>query len=236
MAGPKAGLDSTGVRVHADAEPRVDIIGTDGQRDPSSGRPRASGGVGSRLRSRGLLVAVVGVVAVLAAAGTWAAVGSRSSRAPTATTPSVAASRPPGLSMKLVTAAQLSAAPGQVGHPVFWAGPKAGTQYELSAGGNGAVYVRYLTPGTPVGSPLARFTLVGTYSETKAYGLVQAGARRTGAVSGKARNGALAEAGSASATNAYFAFEGLPLLVEVFDPQPGRAFQMIMNGQIRLVE
>jgi hypothetical protein len=40
---------------------------------------------------------------------------------------------------------------------------------------------------------------------------------------------------SADAQNAYFAYRGQPLQVEVYDPQPGRAFTLARSGEISTV-
>jgi hypothetical protein len=131
--------------------------------------------------------------------------------------------------------AELKAAPGRIGHPLFWAGQRPDTQLELSLGDDGAGYVRYLPLGTPAGSPKSDFTLVATYQDQDAYSRLQSGAKRASAVSVKGANGALMMAASMTATNAYFAFPDVPLLVEVYDPSPGEAYRLIQSGLVQLV-
>ena len=52
-----------------------------------------------------------------------------------------------------VTAADLRALQKQVGHPVYWAGPKRGYTYELSRTADGNIYLRYLPPGVAAPAP-----------------------------------------------------------------------------------
>lgn len=137
---------------------------------------------------------------------------------------------------KIVTADELRAVTAQVGHPVYWAGENPKKELELTVLQDSSVYVRYLPKGSAAGVDKPAFLTVGTYRRSDAYALVQGGGNRPGATVVKDKGGALVTTEGAKATNAYFAYEGLPLLIEVFDPVPGQAFEMIQSGQVQLVQ
>lgn len=157
------------------------------------------------------------------------------------TAPPAASSPTPTVSVtpvgpKIVTAEELLALPGQVGHEVYWAGDAPNKALELTIVQDGGVYVRYLPEGTEAGTDETAFPTVATYPRADAYSLVTNAGQRQGAVLVKDQGGALVTAKGPDSTNAYFAFENLPLLMEVFDPEPGRAFDSIQNGQIQMIQ
>jgi hypothetical protein len=120
-----------------------------------------------------------------------------------------------------------------VGHPVYWAGPASGTTYELTVTSSGRIYVRYLPGGVPVGSTSARYTIVGTYAVDNAYNVLNALARKTGETSFPAPRGGFAVYADTSPTNIYLAYpDQKNLQIEVYDPSPKRARDLIMSGRI----
>jgi hypothetical protein len=137
---------------------------------------------------------------------------------------------------KVVTPDELRAVPEQVGHPVYWAGERDGKELELTVLQDGAVYVRYLPDRSAPGVDKPAFLTVATYRRPDAYALVQGGGSRPGAIVVTDKGGAVVTTESEKATNAYFAFEGTPLLMEVFDPKPGRAFDLVQSGEVQLVQ
>ena len=78
-----------------------------------------------------------------------------------------------------------------------------------------------------------RYLTVGTYEKKNAYAGVEAEAKLSGATSEKLAGGALVVQPAGSTTSAYFGFQGADLLMEVFDPTPGRALQLIRSGAIQ---
>ena len=66
----------------------------------------------------------------------------------------------------------LKALAARLGHPIYWAGPRAGYTYELTQTPSGKVYIRYLPSGTKVGDPRPRFLTVATYPFPGAYAAV----------------------------------------------------------------
>lgn len=121
---------------------------------------------------------------------------------------------------------------GDVAHPVYWAGERPGSTYELTKTADGRVYIRYLPKGVEVGDPSPKFTTVATYPQRNAYVKTQQAAQRPGAESFDTQSGALVVTNSASPTSVYFAFKGEPFLVEVFDPSPKKALDLALSGKI----
>jgi len=118
-------------------------------------------------------------------------------------------------------------------HPIYWAGPRAGTTYELTESGDGRVYIRYLPQGTKLGTRSA-YMLVATYPVADGYKAVQDAAKRPGATSFHVGKG-LAVASSDIRTNVYLSFPGARYQVEVFDPRPGRARALVKSGALKPV-
>ena len=189
-----------------------------------SGPAPPSGGAASRvagLRPRaGAAIAIGVVVAVVV----WLLLrgGGHAAHRATATRAHVGA----------LTAAQLRALPGQVGHPVYWAGPRSGHTYEVTWAPKGNVFVRYLTPGTPIGTRSMKFLVVASYPESNAYAQAQLGSRRKGALVLQLGKGGLGVAQPAIPHSVYVAYPGLPVLIEVYSPSPAFARRLVTSGQI----
>lgn len=94
--------------------------------------------------------------------------------------------------------------------PVYWAGPQAGTTYELTETSDGSVYVRYLPEDAEIGDPSPDFLTVATYPLENGYARVLAAAEEKGA-------------------------ETEPYQVEVYDPSPDRALELVTSGAIQPV-
>ena len=182
----------------------------------------------SRQRNPGLagLLALLALL-IVAAVGAWLLVrDSGSSDNPNAqqATP-VAAS-----------AADLSALAAEVKHPVYWAGKRNGDTYELTRTPDGRIYIRYLPKGVDVGDPSPKYTTIATYPQANAYAATLLASKRPGARAYDTRSGALVVTSAETPTSVYFAFKGVPYLVEVFDPSAAKALNLALSGKIRLVQ
>ena len=134
----------------------------------------------------------------------------------------------------IMTKEQLSATVAASGHSLYWAGPQGMQTWEVTIS-NRDVYVRYLPVGVAAGSQTLYLT-VGTYEKADTYaGLVQAAAVK-GATSKKLAGGSLVVQPAGKDTSAYFAFPGKDLLMEVFDPTPGKAMQLVMSGVVQPIQ
>jgi hypothetical protein len=131
-----------------------------------------------------------------------------------------------------MSVAQLGALPGQVGHPVYWAGPRSGHTYEVTWAPKGNVFVRYLTAGAPIGTRSQQYLVVATYPESNAYAQAQQGSRLKGALVLHLGNGGLGVLQPAIPHSVYVAYPGVPVLIEVYAPSPAFARRLVTSGQI----
>jgi hypothetical protein len=129
------------------------------------------------------------------------------------------------------TAAQLTALATSLGHPIYWAGPKAGYTYELTETSTGKVFVRYLPRGVPVGDKRADYLTIATYPFPGALAAVEKTA--TGASTIKLADGGLAVVDPSYPKSIHLAYPGSGYQVEVFDPSPARVRQVVASGQVK---
>jgi len=106
-------------------------------------------------------------------------------------------------------------------------------KYELTQVTDGRIYIRYLPKGVPIGDRRAAYLIVATYPVQDAYKAVRTAAKESGAVTFHTARGGLAVYNQSAATNVYFAYPGSKFQVEVFDPNPGRARQLVRTGAVR---
>jgi hypothetical protein len=187
-----------------------------------------------RVRNRRIVLVFVAVVGAAIVAGIIIAATSGSSSpqhaasTPAATPPAAASST----TVQAASLATLTALPASLGHPVYWNGPRTGATYELTRTPDGRVYIRYLTGGAKVGSPLPDFLTVGTYVVPNAEAAVAAAAAQPGAVRLPLKGG-VAFYNRARPTSVYFAYSGSDVQVETYDPSPSVARQLVESGAIR---
>jgi hypothetical protein len=129
------------------------------------------------------------------------------------------------------SAAELPGAVSSAENPVYWLGPKAGDQYELTLISDGRAYIRYLPKGVPAESGETYLT-IGSYafqdptSELKKLG--QNPGSHTFAVPG----GGLGMATESASQHVYVAYPDENVEIEVFDPQTGAAEQAVKRGDL----
>jgi hypothetical protein len=116
--------------------------------------------------------------------------------------------------------------------PLYWAGRKPNVRYELTRTTDGKFFIRYLPKGVRVGAKRS-YLIVATYPVKDAYKAVQTAAKESGAVTFRIARGGLAVYNRSAQTNVYFAYPGSKYQVEVFDPNPARAHQLVRSGAIR---
>ena len=194
-------------------------------------------GVVGRARSRPIVLvfAAIVVAAIVVGVILLATSGSSSptSTASSAATPSQAGAAS-GTTVQAISLAGLRALPASLGHPVYWAGPRAGTTYELTKTPDGRVYVRYLTGGARVGSPLPNFLTIGTYVVPNAAAAVRTAAAQPGAIRVPV-SGGFGFYNRARPTSVYFAYPGSNVQVETYDPSAAVARQLVETGAIKPV-
>jgi hypothetical protein len=155
-------------------------------------------------------------------------------------TPKTSPTPPPGKTtpktretIKAASPQSLRALARAAGHPIYWAGSRAGVKYELTQVTDGRIYIRYLPKGVPIGDRRAAYLIVATYPVQNAYKAVRTAAKESGAVTFRTKRGGLAVYNQSAATNVYLAFPGSKYQIEVFDPNPSRARQLVRSGTIR---
>jgi hypothetical protein len=130
---------------------------------------------------------------------------------------------------------RLNAFASSVGHPVYWAGPQPSYRYELSQTKDGRVYIRYLPRGVKLGDPHPRYLTIGTYPQKNALATVRATAKKQGVQTMHVDGGGLAFQYKGRPTSFYVAYPGSAYQIEVFDPSPSRALQVVRSGQLTAV-
>ena len=129
----------------------------------------------------------------------------------------------------------LNAFAGSLAHPVYWAGSQPRFTYELSRTKDGRIYVRYLPPGVKLGDRKPNYLTVGTYPQRNAFATLRATIKKQKAQTIRLAGGGLAFQDKGRPTSVYLAYPGQEFQIEVFDPSPARARELVSSGQIKPV-
>jgi len=173
-------------------------------------------------------VGAVVAVAIAVAFVAWLLVRGGDSNTPgTASTPTGQATGPSATS-----ADELRGLSDELGHPIYWAGAVPDRTYELTRTSDDRIFIRYLPSGVPVGIREAAYTIVGTYPVENAYSVLQKLAKKPDESSFSAPVGGFAVYSAAQPSNVYLAYPGSNLQIEVYDPSPQRARELITSGQV----
>lgn len=135
----------------------------------------------------------------------------------------------------IVTEQQLRAF-GAANGPIYWAGSRDGAQYELTYTTSGSVYIRYLPAEAEKGDPQGSYLTVASYSVVEGFSHLVEQSNVEGFTLAHSQNGADIVTEDADGTRAYFAFPDVPLQVEVFDPEEGKALELVSNGSVVLLQ
>ncbi len=120
-----------------------------------------------------------------------------------------------------------------LGHPVYWAGERPPDRLELMQDADGNVFLRYLPPGVEAGDERAEFLTVGTYPFVDPVAGLERTAAEGGASLRTADDGASILVNPDSRGSVYLAYPDSDLQIEVYDPVPGRALELIRSGEIQ---
>ncbi|MFO7571757.1 MAG: hypothetical protein R6W48_04055 [Gaiellaceae bacterium] len=189
--------------------------------DTDANMPRGSGS--SRKRALGIGAGVVVVIAVAAGLLVWLLLVRGDGAATVAT---------PGTATVATSVDDLRELLATVAHPVYWAGPSETDAYEVTKTPSGNVFIRYLPEDAEAGDPRPRFTTIATYPSSEAFATLETGARRKDATVFRFESGALAVTYAKTPSSVFFAFPTSPYIVEVFDPSPARAVELVRSGQV----
>jgi hypothetical protein len=134
----------------------------------------------------------------------------------------------------IASQAQLERFARTLDYPLYWAGPKPGFSYELTAA-KGRVWVRYLPAGVSAGDSRSDFLVVGTYKQPHSYANLQRAANRSGGVSRRIAGNGLLVFSAAKPTSVYFSFPGADYQVEVYTHSTKTARSLVLDGTIEPV-
>jgi hypothetical protein len=178
-------------------------------------------------RFRGVRVGAVLAIALAAGFVAWLVLRDDDG-SPSASSTTVASTGGP----VAATPGALRSLSAEVGHPLYWIGNEPNTTYELTRTSGGRVFIRYLPPGVPIGVRQARYTIVGTYPVANALGVLRRLSKRHGEKRLLVPRGGLAVYSTSTPTNVYVAYPDSNLQIELFDPSPERARQLVTSGRV----
>ena len=133
---------------------------------------------------------------------------------------------------QIVTPAELATEAKSLGRPVYWAGPQGDASIEFERTAEGNTSVRYIPEGEDAGGNAADYLTVVTYPYPDAHEALTQQAATGDALSRELPNGGFAISQPDQPTNAYVAYEGEDYQVEVYDPRPGSALKLVIDGSI----
>jgi hypothetical protein len=161
-------------------------------------------------------------------------IGSLGAASASATAPPAAsATAPPATNTNGAVAAsqaELKAAAVKLGHPIYWAGSKSATTYELTETADGRIFVRYLPVGVAVGTSKV-YPTVGTYPVKGAYATTSSAAGQPGTVRIPV-DGGVAFYSKARPNSVYVAYKGSDEQIEVYAPSAAQAHQLVASGGV----
>lgn len=137
---------------------------------------------------------------------------------------------------RVVDLAELQEAAATLGQPIYWAGPMAGKQLQLTELGEGGVQVLYLPEGVRVGKGAAQSLTIGSYPLPDPTAALKEFAERHGSVVLPTRNGRKVVTSKESPNSVYFSSPDNSVQVEVYDPSSKRAINLALSGQVEPVD
>ncbi len=116
--------------------------------------------------------------------------------------------------------------------PVYWAGPRDGVEYEVTATSSGRVYVRYLPVGVSAGDRRADFLVVGTYPQAHAFADLRHAGSGPQSISFRIHDGGLMVYSFRRPSSVYVGYPGRKYQLEVYDPSGEVARNLVTAGKI----
>jgi hypothetical protein len=131
-----------------------------------------------------------------------------------------------------IPASELASLSESLGAPVYWAGPQGAEEFYLARQGEDRIVVSY--PARPGADPSQGTLTVATYRLDDAEQAIRRAAEGETARLHSIEGG-IAVSDDARPTNVYFAYTDEPYQIEVFDPKPGRALELVLGGEVKPV-
>jgi len=119
--------------------------------------------------------------------------------------------------------------------PVYWVGPRANVGYEFDLTRDGRTYVRYLPRGVQAGDPRPDFLTVGTYNLVHPMADLRTAGHELGGETVHLPGGAVAFMDRSRPTSAFIVGRNWKAQVEVYDPTPGKAMELVLMGDVRAI-
>lgn len=119
--------------------------------------------------------------------------------------------------------------------PVYWAGPPAGSELELSRPEATRTYVRYLVGDAEAGDPRP-FLTVGSYRIADAAAVLRRQGARPGGVLATAPEDGTVYFERGSPKSVYLAYPGEDVEIEVYAPSFQQALDLVTSGRVVPVE
>jgi len=135
----------------------------------------------------------------------------------------------------MLSSSELRSYAASLAHPVYWAGSSEGAGLEVTETKRGEVFVRYLTPGARAGDERPDFMTVGSYPLDRAHEILVESTEGVDMRAAEAPGGGTAAWDQRRSSSVYMAYPGLDVLVEVFDPTPQRARELVLSGEVGVV-
>ena len=133
--------------------------------------------------------------------------------------------------VQVVSADELLGSIAGAGFPVYWVGEEEGVDYEVTRLADGRIYIRYLPTGAEAETKDPHLT-VGSYFVNDAYGVTRRVADRSGRSSFPLAGKGIALPNGDDPLSVYAAYPGIDVQIEVYDPAPGRALELVESGAL----
>jgi hypothetical protein len=126
-----------------------------------------------------------------------------------------------------LTESELKSVVANLNSVVYWVGPLENAKYTLDVTDAGAAFVRYLPNGEGANDTAKNYLIVATYRVNAAYDAIKTAGNEQDGIGLLTSDGAAVYYNKNAATNVYLAYPGQDLQIEVFDPTPGKALQLV---------
>ena len=123
--------------------------------------------------------------------------------------------------------AELKSVVANLNSVVYWVGPLENAKYTLDVTDAGAAFVRYLPNGQGANDTAKNYLIVATYRVNAAYDAIKTAGNEQDGIALMTSDGAAVYYNKNASTNVYMAYPGQDLQIEVFDPTPGKALQLV---------
>lgn len=123
--------------------------------------------------------------------------------------------------------AELKSVVANLNSVVYWVGPLENAKYTLDVTDAGAAFVRYLPNGEGANDTAKNYLIVATYRVNAAYDAIKTAGNEQDGIGLMTSDGAAVYYNKNASTNVYMAYPGQDLQIEVFDPSPGKALQLV---------